>query len=233
MLKKPLIVIPVKGFDEAKSRLGCLFTPDRRATLARRLCERTLRFFRRHMPEYDLLVVTSSSLIADLAKQHGAQALLEPVAEGLSAAAERAADWSRLHGYDAQLLIPADIAHLDESEIRTLLATYSGSPSVVLCPADDGGTNALLTSPPGAIPFQFGKHSAAAHEEAAMQQGIPCQTIELTHLRFDLDTPADLDTLDSMVRQHGGDTPRELKRLWTLCSNLHVTTQASAWMTTQ
>nr|WP_252738129.1 2-phospho-L-lactate guanylyltransferase [Marinobacter salexigens] len=228
-----MIVIPVKGFNKAKTRLGGRFPPLRRATLARRLCERTLRFFHRYLPEYDLLVVTSSSVIADLAKRHGAQVLQEAVAEGLSAAAERAAKWSQMHGYEAQLLIPADIAHLDETEVRSLLAIYSGSPGVVLCPADDGGTNALLTSPPDAIPFRFGKRSASAHKEAASQQGIPCQTIELTHLRFDLDTPEDLDTLDSIVQQHGGDTPRELKRLWKLCSALHVTTPRSAWMTTQ
>ncbi|MEH6562090.1 MAG: 2-phospho-L-lactate guanylyltransferase [Marinobacter sp.] len=233
MLKKPLIVIPVKGFDEAKSRLGGIFLPHRRATLARRLCERTLRFFDRRLPEYDLLVVTSSSFIAELAHRHGAQVLKEPVAEGLSRAAERAAAWSHSHGYSAQLLIPTDIAHLDEAEIRTLLATYNGSPGVALCPANDAGTNALLTSPPDAIPFRFGERSSVAHKEAAARLGLPCQIIELTHLRFDLDTPEDLNTLDSIVQQQGSNTPQELKRLWKLCSTLHATKARSTWMATQ
>lgn len=232
MSMKPLIVIPVKGFDEAKSRLGKTLSPNRRATLARRLCERTLRFFCRHLPEHDLLVVTSSSSIVALAKRHGAHVLEESAAEGLSMAAQRAATWSHLHGYQAQLLIPTDIAHLDEAEVRQLLAAYDGSPGVAICPANDGGTNALLTTPPDAIPFRFGERSSEAHREAALRLGLPCQMIELTHLRFDLDTPEDLDTLNSLVQQQGGETPQELMRLWKLCSNQHAMTPWSAWLTT-
>ncbi|OBX38145.1 hypothetical protein A8U91_02531 [Halomonas elongata] len=42
--------------------------------------------------------------------------------------------------------------------------------------------------------------------------------LELTNLRFDLDTPADLNTLDALIQQHSGETPQELKTLWNLCT---------------
>jgi 2-phospho-L-lactate/phosphoenolpyruvate guanylyltransferase len=232
MSMKPLIVIPVKGFGAAKSRLGGALSPDRRAVLARRLCERTLRFFRQRLPEHDLLVVTSSVSIATLARHHGAQVLHEPAAEGLSMAARRAAAWSRRRGYLAQLLVPADIAQLDEGEIRQLLSAHHAGPGVVICPASDGGTNALLTSPPDAIPFHFGKRSSEAHREAALCLGLPCQVMELAKLRFDLDTPDDLDTLDSLVQQQGGETPQELMSLWKLCSTRYAMTPWAAWLTT-
>lgn len=228
----PLIVIPVKAFDAAKSRLSPALPADRRATLARRLCERTLRFFRQQLPEHDLLVVTASADIAALARQHGARVLEEPHPAGLSTAARRAAAWCRRHGYPAQLLIPADIAQLDEAEIRQLLAAQGEGPGVVICPANDGGTNALLTSPPDALPFHFGERSGEAHREAARRLGLPCRVLELRHLRFDLDTPEDLETLDTLVHQHGGEPPQELMRLWNLCANRHAMTPWAAWLST-
>lgn len=231
-----LIVIPVKDFGEAKSRLGQVLAPDRRSALARRLCERTLAFFRERLPEHDLLVVTASPGIADLAHRYDAAVLQEARPRGLSAAASLAAEWSRRQGYAAQLLIPADIAQLDEAELRRLLASPRPGPSVVICPASDGGTNALLTTPPDVLPFCFGDRSSEAHREAAHRQGLPCRVLDLEHLRFDLDTPDDLDTLDTLVRQHSGDAPQELVKLWNLCSTRHLTppsmTPWAAWLTT-
>ncbi|WP_346796012.1 2-phospho-L-lactate guanylyltransferase [Halomonas sp. Bachu 37] len=232
MTPKPLIVIPVKDFRQAKSRLGNTLSPDHRSALARRLCERTLGFFANHFPDHDRLVVTASPKIARLAKKLGAMVLEEPQADGLSPAAQRAADWARQAGYSAQLLVPADIVELDEAEICRLLKTGGEGPAVVICPASDGGTNALLTSPPDALPFRFGPQSAVAHRQAAQRLGLSCQVLELSRLRFDLDTPADLSTLDALIQQRGAETPQELKKLWNLCTTPHGMTPWTAWLTT-
>lgn len=232
MTGTPLIVIPVKDFGLAKSRLGQRLSPDRRSALARRLCERTLRFLARHLPEHDRLVVTASPMIARLARRHGASVLVEPAADGLSVAAQRAAEWSRARGYTAQLLLPADIVQLDEGEIRRLLAQQGEGPGVTICPADDGGTNALLTSPPDALTFRFGPDSSMAHQEEALKQGLPCHVLALKQLSFDLDTPTDLNTLDALIRGNGGETPQELKTLWKLCMTPTEMTPWAAWLTT-
>lgn len=231
MTRNPLIVIPVKDFHQAKSRLKNTLSPDHRSALARRLCERTLGFFERCFPGYDRLVVTASPAIGNLAKRYGAMVLEELVADGLCQAAHRAADWACRAGYTAQLLIPADIVQLDEVEVRQLLKTCNEGPSVVICPASDGGTNALLSSPPDVLPFCFGPHSAVAHREAARRLGLSCQILELSRLRFDLDTPTDLNTLDALIQQHGAETPQELKKLWNLCTTPPRMTPWAAWLT--
>ncbi|MGM0981927.1 MAG: 2-phospho-L-lactate guanylyltransferase [Pseudomonadota bacterium] len=232
MTEKPLIVIPVKSFSLAKSRLDQRLSPDHRSALARRLCERTLRFFASRFPDHDRLVVTASPVITRLARHHGAMVLEESAAEGLSLAAQRAAEWASQRGYPAQLLIPADIVQLDEAEIHELLEAQSEEAGVVICPATDGGTNALLTSPPDAMPFRFGPRSAEAHRETALRRGLSCQMLELPQLRFDLDTPADLNTLDTLIQHHGGETPQELKTLWKLCTTPCEMTPWAAWLTT-
>ena len=232
MTQKPLIVIPVKEFSQAKSRLGKTLSPYHRSTLARRLCERTLRFLEHCFYDYDRLVVTDSSAIGKLAMDYGAMVLEEPIADGLSQAARRAAAWACRKGYPAQLLIPADIVQLEEAEIRQLLETHQDEPFVVICPANDGGTNALLTSPPDVIPFRLGPRSAEAHRETALRLSLACQVLDLSNLRFDLDTPSDINTLGSFIQQHGAETPQELKKLWNLCTIPHSMTPWTAWLTT-
>jgi 2-phospho-L-lactate guanylyltransferase len=130
--------------------------------------------------------------MAAIAKNYGVTVILEPRAAGLSAAATFAAEWGVLNGFDAQLLIPADIADLSAQEIETLLATVDKSPSVTVCAATDGGTNALLTSPPDAICFDFGFGSSRRHILSARQQGISCRSLRMPNLSYDIDTPADL-----------------------------------------
>lgn len=197
MLMKTLVVIPVRDFADAKSRLEPLLEPSRREGLARWLCERTLMFFRDRMPEQDVLVVTACETIAQLASSYGAAVLREPYASGMSAAAQLAAEWSCAHGYDSQLLIPADIAQLDEVELRTLINHPRPVPSVLISPAHDRGTNALLTTPPNVLPFHFGPYSSDQHRNAAQQRGITCSLVHLPKLRFDIDTPDDLAHLAS------------------------------------
>lgn len=186
------IVIPVKDFASAKQRLSAVLGDPDRIRLARCLYERTLAFFARHFASYPVLVVTDSRSAAAIARRCGATALFEPAQAGLSAAAQWAADWSARHGFDRQLLVPTDIAELDDNEIRGLLEYAHPGPSVVICPARDAGTNALLTTPPGVIPFRFGARSSELHRDSARRQGIECTILDLPHLRFDVDSADDL-----------------------------------------
>lgn len=213
MSLKTLIVIPVKDFDAAKSRLRPVLGDTRRSQLAQRLCERTLSFFQRHFPDYPLLVITASAAISELAHRHGASVLREVRPAGLSGAAALAAHWSKRHGFGSQLLVPADIARLDADEFRCLLAQPRPVPSVLICPASDAGTNALLTTPPDVVPFSFGERSSEAHQASARARSVPCQLLHFEHMRFDLDTP---DDLHNLMHQHSGSLPRELVSLWNL-----------------
>lgn len=197
---KTNIVVPIKDFRLAKQRLGGILGPARRERLARRLCERTLAFFRTRFPDYHLLVVTASPAVAELARRQGAAVLLESHAAGLSAAATAAATWSRRHGFDSQLVIPADIARLDVDEIRQLLEHPRANPSVILCPAVDAGTNAVLTTPPDVIAFSFGVRSSDAHRRAALRAKVPCSVLRLRWLGFDIDTSADLANVLTAAR---------------------------------
>lgn len=203
------IVIPVKPFGAAKQRLSSVLCDADRVQLARHLCQHTLAFLARHVPDHHVLVVTPSEAAAEMASIHGASVLMEPVAAGLSVAADRAAAWSATQGFDAQLLLPTDIARLDPDEVQRLLRRPRRRAFVSICPAKDAGTNALLTMPPAVIPFRFGPHSSEAHRAAAISRGVRHQLLYLRHMSVDVDTTRDLTYLTQHGRRACTDTLQE------------------------
>jgi 2-phospho-L-lactate guanylyltransferase len=195
---KTCIVIPMKDPSQSKQRLSAVLNKGHRQALALSLFEQTLEFLRCHFSDYPVLVVTSSKRIAIIATRFDAQVLMEIQPAGLNGAARLAAQWSCAQGFDTQLLIPADIAVLDEQEIKHLLSHRRATPSVVICPSSDEGTNALMTSPPDVLPFCFGIQSSRAHLAAAFARGVHCTQLQMMNIAFDVDNPEDLDHLASL-----------------------------------
>ncbi|MBL8577833.1 MAG: coenzyme F420-0:L-glutamate ligase [Mesorhizobium sp.] len=183
-------VIMMKDPAEAKSRLRPVLANDAREGLAMLLFDNTLAFLTdRH--DGPVGVVTRSPAIAGRAATRGAIVIPEPEAGDLNAAAGLAAGWAVGIGADALLVLHADIPTLVGGELQALLAAGKRTP-VVIAQSRDGGTNALLVSPPDAIGFHFGRQSAAAHEAAARAAGLGVEVLVLPHLSRDLDRPEDL-----------------------------------------
>ncbi len=182
-MKDLLFIIPMKDPAVAKSRLSEVLPDAVRARLAMALFRRMLGFLAEAQPEVDVLVVSESDVIAAevcglFLKQHGT---------GLNAAVTEGAAWAKAQGYAAICVLPADLADPSAADLARMLALGKG---VNIAPAHDGGTNALLVSPPDAISFHYGKDSCLAHQCAAT--GLPCTIIPLESFRYDIDTSADL-----------------------------------------
>ena len=64
---------------------------------------------------------------------------------------------------------------------------------MTLSPSRNGrGTNAILCTPPDAIPFRFGEASFRQHLEAARALGIEPRVLKRAGICLDLDTRNDL-----------------------------------------
>lgn len=191
MMEKLCVVIPMKSPERSKQRLAAHLPAEQRKQLALMLFENTLAFFKQYFPKLDVLVISESCDVLQQAKSYGAMTLFEAGAEGLNDALERACQWVTSAGYRSQMIVPGDIAMLDPKEIQQLL-DGTKEHQVVIAVAKDGGTNALLTSPPDAIGFHYGKESARHHQEAARQQMLSCSCLHLVHLSLDIDQSDDL-----------------------------------------
>ncbi|MBL1435221.1 MAG: 2-phospho-L-lactate guanylyltransferase [Rhodobacteraceae bacterium] len=182
-MKNLLFIVPMKDPALAKTRLSEVLTDGVRARLAMALFRRTLDFLAEAQPDVDVLVVSESEVIEAEVKGF----FLRQVSTGLSEAVTEGAAWAVAEGYAAICVLPADLADPSAEDLARLLALGAG---ISIAPAHDGGTNALLVSPPDAISFHYGKGSCLAHQRAAA--GRPCTIIPLESFRYDIDTSDDL-----------------------------------------
>lgn len=182
--------ILMKDPAEAKTRLRPALDDETRESLALLLFDNTLRFL---VAEHDgpVGVVTRSVVIAERAAAQGATVISEPDGGDINSAAGLAAAWARNIGADGLLVMHADIPGLVREEFDLLLAAGRGT-NVVIAASHDGGTNALLLTPPDAVPFLFGPSSATAHEAAAAASRRSVKRLVLQQLSRDVDRPADL-----------------------------------------
>ena len=98
-------------------------------------------------------------------------------------------------GASTMLLLPADIPLVSKTDIQALLAVHT-RPGVSLAAAgSDGGTNALLVSPPDIIAPAFGKNSCLRHSGHAREQGLEAIIVNTAGLNLDIDTLDDIQTL--------------------------------------
>src|SRR5258707_490022 len=82
------------------------------------------------------------------------------------------------------------------AEITQLLAAHRPAPAFTIAPSrDEQGSNAIICSPPDAVPLRFGEDSFFPHLRAAEAKGIRPTVLRLPGIALDVDTPEDLAAL--------------------------------------
>lgn len=198
-------IVPVKPFDEAKSRLAEVLGPAERRALARRLLLRTLEVLAAAPAIGERLVVSRDPEALGLAVSSGAQALAEPGygAPDLNAALRGATQSAIQAGARAVLVLPVDLPLLTSQDLAGLLAAGADGPGIVVAPdRRESGTNALLVRPPGLVAYAFGVDSFAAHCAQAGAAGVPLQVVRSPTLAFDLDLPEDWRQIQEYTGAH-------------------------------
>ncbi|MCW2989882.1 MAG: cofC [Solirubrobacterales bacterium] len=192
---KTLAVLPVKSFKAAKTRLAAdlgLPQPELAAEMAegvlRALCASSLA---------GVLVVTRERAVMDLADAVGAEIVEEEDLRGHSAAATLGIRRALELGAERVLLAAGDCPLLTTEEIDALLGRHSGDGVVILADRHGTGTNALLLTPPTAIPPSFGMGSRERHAELAHHRGTPWTVEDVPAFAYDVDTADDLAAVDA------------------------------------
>ena len=215
------IVIPVRSLTDGKRRLAPVLEPDERAALVRRMFLRTLEAACAAGPP--VLVVSPDPNALALARDRGATGLEEPRPVELNHALELAAREATSRGAGALLVVSADLPDLEAADLRAMLpppvpepvqpsappvpdpagggdigrngsGAVAGGALVRIAPNEAGvGTNALYVRPPGLLSFEYGETSCRRHLEQARARGARVERVERPGLRFDLDTPDDLE----------------------------------------
>ena len=114
-----------------------------------------------------------------------------PTADGLNAGLQFAQQ--QRAAADALLVVPGGpAAHHPRGCRAAHRCAGPRRPAFVLAPSYDGGTNALLLSPPSVIAPAYGPHSADRHATAAQAAGATVAVVRGAHWALDLDSPEDI-----------------------------------------
>lgn len=187
-------LVPVKTFARAKTRLGSLLTREECAQLAAQMLLDVLRALNATPLISGITLFGNEPQLAALSAGSGAQLLPEPPGDDYRKALGDVAAGLAAQGVRHLLVLPGDLPTLSAADVTQLLESHTGG--ISLCPATrDGGSNALLLSPPTAIPFLYGPDSAKRHLEAARTMGVAARHTELAGFARDIDTPDDVHWL--------------------------------------
>ena len=186
-------VVPVKERDRAKERLAPLLPSEMRQALALTMLEDILAALTSAVGLAGLLVVTVDPAASRVARQYGARLVEDGARDGHTGAVTAAARLLAAEGRDGMLTVPGDIPLATASEISRLVAAHRPAPSFTIVPShDEGGSNAIVLSPPNAVPLRFGVDSFFPHLRAAEARGIRPTVLRLPGIALDIDNPEDL-----------------------------------------
>lgn len=188
------VVVPMKALAQAKSRLAAVLEPQQRQQLAVTMLTHVLRVITALPNVARAVVVTADPLVERLAQQYRALVVPDPGSD-LNGALEAARVELQQRGATALMVLPADLPLIQVSDVQALIAAVP-TRGIVLVPAHDGGTNALLLRPLDLpLRFCFGVNSYQQHRRLAEIAGINVVTITNPQLTLDIDNPEDLDAL--------------------------------------
>jgi 2-phospho-L-lactate guanylyltransferase len=184
-------VIPVKRLSEAKSRLSSRLSAHERALLVTALLRRTIRVLNQIEAIDRIGVATEERELVE--SFHEVDWL--PDTGGLNPSLAHAASWATSMHARSVLMLPCDLPLLDGSDVRALLVAGGTAPNITIAPTQDGGTGAILLTPPGVIAPAFGPDSFRRHVEDARAARISLHTVVRQGFSRDLDSTEDLEYL--------------------------------------
>ena len=186
-------VVPVKNTAAAKQRLGPVVPPRLRPELALAMLEDVLAALAAARGLAGRILVTTDPGAMALAARYGLECWANGAADGHTGAVTAAARRLAGEGKGGILTLPGDIPLVTSAEIERLLAAHRPAPSFTIAPShDEKGSNAILMSPPDAVPLRFGDDSFFPHLAAAEARGIAPVVLHLPGIALDIDNPADL-----------------------------------------
>jgi 2-phospho-L-lactate guanylyltransferase len=199
------LVVPVRGFDDAKSRLSASLSPVQRRTLARNCATRVLR---RDVPCLKF-VVCDDDEVETWARTCGAIPI-RVESRGLNASLHEATPHI-VENYPADMLmiVHADLplpneldrviavlqSALDDDSSSDFKNDFNNNGRVLINPdRHRDGTNVLALSQSliGKWQFAYGENSFTHHQHEAHRLNCQVDIFESMYLGFDIDTSEDL-----------------------------------------
>ena len=193
-MMKTFAIVPVKRFENAKTRLASMLDTEDRIRLSSLMLEDTLQILSVAPSLTQVIIVSADKRADEIATKHGAKFLPEEKENGVNSAVALADGYCmEKEAADATMVIPHDLPLLDTIVIsKACELAEKESTCIVICPSVRyDGTNMLLRKPPSVIGTFYETDSYNMHVRTAIKLGIPVKPLLSKSLMYDIDTPED------------------------------------------
>jgi 2-phospho-L-lactate guanylyltransferase len=191
-------VVPVKSLLKSKTRLSNFFTFQERSLFTLTMLQDVLNALK--SSNVNKTVVVSSDLTVERFVKNFGMTFLKETREGLNQALNQATKWCVRNAAEWVLVLPADVPLITSKDINQLVKLALNN-SVVISPSQNGGTNALLQTPPGVISPCFGSDSFKKHIIRALAKHVKTKIYVSSNVMLDIDSEKDLEQLLKVGRQ--------------------------------
>jgi 2-phospho-L-lactate/phosphoenolpyruvate guanylyltransferase len=215
MMMKTFAIVPVKKFENAKTRLSPLLRSDERVRLSSLMLAHTLKVLAAVPSLQQIVVVSGDRRAGEIAEKHSAKFLREEKESDVNSAVMLADSYSARESADATIVIPQDLPLLDAADISMAceLAEKEDRCVVITPSLRYDGTNLLLRKPPEVMKTLYDSDSYESHVRTATELGIPVKLFFSKRVMSDVDTPEDARQLAKETGPPGGETLEFLKSL--------------------
>ena len=192
-MMKTFAIVPVKRFENAKTRLSSMLDTDDRIRFSSLMLEDTLKILSVAASLTQVVIVSADKRAEEIATKHGANFLHEEKENGVNSAVALADIYCMKQTADATMVIPHDLPLLNAIDIcKVCELAENESRCIVICPSlRYDGTNMLLRKPPSVIATFYDTDSYNMHVKAAIKIGISVKRFFSKTIMYDVDTPED------------------------------------------
>ena len=207
------VILPVKRFANAKTRVVAEIGPPGRAAMLRAMLADVLVALERSREVERVILVTGEGRAEKVAMERAKRSstpievLRDPTDRGHSEAATLGIVRAKALGAACSALLPGDCPLLEPGELDTALSSLGEGTVGVASDRHGTGTNGLILSPADAIGPAFGPGSCERHLDRGRRAGFEAKLLDVPSLALDLDTPEDLEALGSVLAEHPERAP--------------------------
>ena len=191
---KVFAIVPVKSFENAKTRLGTLLSTAERIKLSGMLLKRTIYILKKTPGIQKILLVSSDSRTKKIARKYGVTFLEEDKESGVNSAINLADKFCVTACADASLILPIDLPLILPEDVSIICkSVLDDNTCVVLCPSYKfDGSNVLLRKPCNIIGTSYDANSYLMHVLGGIRNNVKTKVLFVSRLMIDIDTVRDV-----------------------------------------
>jgi 2-phospho-L-lactate guanylyltransferase len=197
---KVFAIVPVKSFENAKTRLGTLLSTAERVKLSGMLLKRTIYILKKTPGIQKILLVSSDNRTKKIALRYGVTFLEEDKESGVNSAINLADKFCVTTCADASLILPIDLPLILPEDINIVCKSVLDDDNcIVLCPSYKfDGSNVLLRKPCNIIGTSYDANSYLMHVLGGIRNNVKTKVLFVSRLMIDIDTVRDIRNMLAM-----------------------------------